>query len=71
MALRNWANRGNLGGVEAGKARRAVPVLEEIPLDDFHGLIELILLAAGCADDPDPLPERLRDLYESQKHILA
>ncbi|MFO7299755.1 MAG: hypothetical protein DIU67_006145 [Actinomycetes bacterium] len=71
VALRNWHNRGNLDEVEAGKARRAVPMLEEISLDDFHGLIELILLAAGCADDPDPLPERLRDLYESQKHILA
>lgn len=69
VALRNWHNRGNLDAVEAGKGH-AVPMPEEISLDDFHGLIDLILIAAEAADDPDPLPERLRKLYEDNKHYL-
>lgn len=69
VALRNWHNRGNLDAVEAG---RGVPIAmpEEISLDDFHGLIKLILLAAGAADDPDPVKSRLDRLYQSESHVL-
>ena len=69
VALRNWHNRGNLDAVEAGRGQ-AIALPEEISLDDYHGLIELILIAAESADDPDPLPDRLRSLYEEEKHII-
>lgn len=70
VALRNWHNRGNLDAVEAGRGQ-AVALPEEISLEDYHGLIDLILIAAESADDPDPLPERLRSLYEKEVHILG
>lgn len=70
VALRNWHNRGNLDLVEAGRGR-AVALPEEISLDDFHGLIDLILIAASAADDADTLAPRLRDLYDQQKGVLG
>lgn len=70
VALRNWHNRGNLDAVEEGRGR-AIAMPEEISLADYHGLIDLILIAAGAADDPDPLPDRLRKLYEEEKHYLG
>ena len=69
VALRNWHNRGNLDAVETGRGA-AIAMLEEISMDDFHGLVSLILLAAGAADDPDPMRERLDRLYRSESHIL-
>lgn len=70
LALGNWHNRGNLTEVEAGTGD-AVPMLEEISLDDYHGLIDLLLVAAKALDEPDPLPESLGDLYESNAHYLS
>lgn len=69
VALRNWHNRGNLEGVERGKAA-AIAMEEEISLDDFHGLIQLILVAAAAVDSEDDLRERLDRLYESARHFL-
>jgi hypothetical protein len=70
VALGNWHNRGNLDAVQAGTGE-AVAMLEEISLDDFHGLIELILIAAAGVDELDDLPARLDRLYESEKHLLG
>ena len=69
VALRNWHNRGNLDAVEAGTGE-AVAMMEEISLEDFHGLIDLILIAASAADDPDTLTGRLDRLYESESRVL-
>jgi endoglucanase len=69
VALRNWHNRGNLDAVEAGKGK-AVAMMEEISLEDFHGLIDLILIAASAADDPDTLTGRLDRLYVSGSRVL-
>lgn len=69
VALRNWHNRGNLEAVEAGRGA-AVAMLEEISLDDYHGLVDLIVLAASAADDPDPLRKRLEEMYERGKGLL-
>jgi endoglucanase len=71
LALGNWHNRGNLAEVEAGDASAAVPMLEEISLDDFHGLVELLLVAARAVDDAVPGTDRLDDLYESKRHYLT
>ncbi len=70
VALRNWHNRGNLDAVENGRGE-AIAMEEEISLEDFHGLVRLILLAAAAADSPDTLRPRLDKLYESEKHILG
>lgn len=70
LALGNWHNRGNLEEVEAGDDSAAVPMLEEISLDDFHGLIDLLLLAAGAVDSPDSLVSSLDEVYESTRRYL-
>lgn len=70
VALGNWHNRGNLDAVEQGTGE-AVPMLEEISLEDFHGLVKLIALAAEAVDQPDNISERLDRLYEDEKHVLG
>lgn len=71
LALGNWHNRGNLDRVEAGETSAAVPMLEEISIDDFHGLVDLLLLAATAVDVADPLEASLEALYESNRHYLG
>jgi putative aminopeptidase FrvX len=70
LALGNWHNRGNLADVEAGNPDAAVPMLEEISIDDFHGLVDLLLVAARAFDAEDSLVESLDRLYESNSHYL-
>ena len=70
VPLGNWHNRGNLDQVEAG-AGEAVPMLEEISLEDFHGLIDLLVVAASAVDTEDTIRGSLDDLYESRRHILT
>ena len=70
LALGNWHNRGNLAEVEAGDEAAAVPMLEEISIDDFHGLIDLLLVAARAVDGSDSRVDRLDRLYESNRHYL-
>lgn len=69
LCLGNWHNRGNLDEVELGRGE-AVPMLEEISLDDFHGLVELLVLAASAVDVVDPIRERLEAGYEASSHYL-
>jgi endoglucanase len=70
LALGNWHNRGNLHRVEEGDLEAAQPMLEEISLDDFHGLVELLLIAAEAVDVDDPVVDSLDRLYESHRHYL-
>jgi putative aminopeptidase FrvX len=70
LALGNWHNRGNLAEVERGDTGAAVPMLEEISIEDFHGLVGLLLVAARAADEEDRLIESLDRLYESNNHYL-
>lgn len=69
LALGNWHNRGNLTEVEAGHGE-AIPMLEEISLTDFHGLVDLLLVASQAVDTEDTLVETLDELYESLRSIL-
>ena len=71
LALGNWHNRGNLADVEAGDHTAAKPMLEEISIDDFHGLVDLLMVAARAADGDDVLVDRLDRLYESSRHLLG
>jgi len=69
LALGNWHNRGNLDEFEAGTGQ-PVPKMEEISLDDYHGLIDLLLVAAAAADQPDDLVARFDILYEETRSVL-
>ena len=71
LALGNWHNRGNLTEVEAGDLEAAVPKLEEISVDDFHGLIDLLLIAAVAVDEGLSTSSSLDDLYESNRQYLG
>lgn len=71
LALGNWHNRGNLDAVEAGDSDAAVPMLEEISLEDYHGLVDLLMIAAEAVDIDDPLVGGLDRLYESNSHYLG
>jgi endoglucanase len=71
LALGNWHNRGNLEAVEGGNLGAAVPMLEEISLDDFHGLVDLLVLSAGVVEEGDGVTGRLDELYESTRHYLG
>ena len=70
LALGNWHNRGNLAAVERGDATAAVPMLEEISIDDFHGLVDLLLIAALAIDEDDGIVDRLDRIYESNRRYL-
>jgi endoglucanase len=70
LALGNWHNRGNLDQVEAGDSDAAVPMLEEISIEDFHGLIDLLLISARAVDTQDPIVDTLDRLYESNQGYL-
>lgn len=71
LALGNWHNRGNLSAVEEGDLDAAVPMLEEISIEDFHGLVDLLLVAAGAVDGEDSLLPDLDRLYESNRRYLS
>lgn len=70
VALGNHHNRGNLADVTAGDRSAAVPMLEEISIDDFYGLVDLLLVAAEAVDIEDPIVSRLDAAYESSRHFL-
>jgi endoglucanase len=70
LPLGNYHNMGNLDQVERGSGK-AVPMLEEIALDDFHGLIDLLLLAAEAVDRDWGLRGRLDQVYSDGRHLLG
>lgn len=63
-------NRGNIDEFEAGHGE-PIPMLEEISLDDFHGLVDLLLVAVEAVDREDPLVVSLDDLYETNRRFLG
>jgi putative aminopeptidase FrvX len=70
LALGNWHNRGNLDEFEAGRGE-PIPMLEEISLSDFHGLVDLLVVAASSVDEDTDLRQRFDDLYDRTAHILG
>ena len=70
LPLANYHNMGNLDQVEVGTGR-AVAMAEEVSLDDFHGLVEVLLVAARALDDDWGLPARLDKVYEEGRHLLT
>jgi endoglucanase len=69
LPLGNYHNMGNLDDVEAG-AGRALPLMEEVSLDDFHGLVDLLLVATEAVDGNSNLRERLDAVYSESRHLL-
>ena len=70
LPLGNYHNMGNLDEVEAGTGA-ARPMLEEVSFDDFHGLVELLLVAAHGVDGDWDLPQRLDRVYAEGRHLLG
>jgi hypothetical protein len=68
--LGNYHNMGNLEEVEAGRGE-ARPMLEEVSLADFHGLVDLLLVAATGVDADWDLPARLEVVYAEGRHLLS
>jgi endoglucanase len=69
VALGNWHNRGNLDLVERGKGK-AIPRREEISLEDFHGLVELLHLSVPALDAEDPARTRIEEWYSASRRYL-
>jgi hypothetical protein len=44
---------------------------EEISLSDFHGLVDLLVVAASAVDEETDLRQRFDDLYDRTAHILG
>jgi endoglucanase len=70
LPLGNYHNMGNLDLVEKGSGS-AVPMLEEIAIDDFHGLVDLLLVAAGAVDRDWGLRDRLDQVYADGLRVLS
>ncbi len=70
LPLGNYHNMGNLDLVEEGSGA-AVPMLEEVALDDFHGLVDLLLVAAEAVDRDWGLRERLDRVYAEGRRVLG
>jgi endoglucanase len=70
LALGNWHNRGNLDAFEAGTGK-ATPMMEEISLEDFHGLVELLLVSCLAVDVETGLEARFEDLYDNVGKFLS
>lgn len=69
LPLANYHNMGNLDEVEAGTGD-ARPMAEEVALDDFHGLVDILLVAAAAVDEEWDLPFRLETVYEESRYLL-
>ena len=69
LPLANYHNMGNLDAVEAGGAP-AEPMPEAVSVDDFHGLVDLLLVAARAADGEWDLTRRLDELFERERRVL-
>ena len=71
LALGNYHNMADIDGVKAGTAKAAVAP-EVISLDDFDGLVTLMLAAAKGIDDAgSDIRTRLDRIYDTRSHLLS
>jgi putative aminopeptidase FrvX len=70
LALGNHHNMGNLDEVKAGSGE-ARPMLEFVSLDDFHGLVDLLLIGAEAVDIDAGLRPTLDKVYSDGLHLLG
>lgn len=71
LPLANYHNQGDLERVEQGG--QGSPAPEEVAVDDFEGLVELLVAVAAGLGDPTGLSrrERLDRLYEQEARVLS
>jgi putative aminopeptidase FrvX len=69
LPLGNYHNMGNLAEVERGEGT-ATPLPEIVGLDDYHGLVDLLLVAAKGVDEEPTLTDRIERRFENQRWIL-
>lgn len=69
LPLANYHNMGNLDEVEAGGGP-ARPAPEAVSVDDYHGLVDLLLVAARTVDGDWDLSRRLDGLFDEGKGVL-
>lgn len=70
LPLGNYHNMGNLDQVEEGKGM-ATPLPEIVSIEDFHGLVDLLLLATDAADEEWEMTERLDRRFEQRRQVLG
>lgn len=70
LPLGNYHNMGNLDQVEQGKGM-ATPLPEIVSIADFHGLVDLLLVAADSVDGGWGMVDRLDRRFEAQRHVLG
>jgi endoglucanase len=70
LPLGNYHNMGNLDRVEQGGGS-AVALQEVVALADFHGLVDLLLVAAVGVDRDWGLQERLDQVYAEGRRLLG
>jgi endoglucanase len=70
LPLGNYHNMGNLDEVEAGSGTPRT-MLEEISLQDFHGLVDLLLVAAEAVDQDWDLRQRFDEIHDESGHLLG
>ncbi|CAN5765284.1 hypothetical protein BH23ACT5_BH23ACT5_15020 [soil metagenome] len=70
LPLRNYHNMGFLDEVEQGKGKPTL-LPEMVSIADYHGLIDLLLLATRAVDTESSLVSRLEDRFAGSKEMLA
>lgn len=69
LPLGNYHNMGHLEQVEQGRGI-PLPLPEVVSLDDFHGLVDLLGLAAEAVDRPSSMRDELDDRFERESGII-
>lgn len=69
LPLGNYHNMGNLDEVERDEGE-AVPKAEVVDVDDYHGLVDLLLVAADAVNGDSGLRHRIERRFESESWIL-
>lgn len=69
LPLGNYHNMGFLDEVEQGRGMAKV-LPEIVAIEDFEGLVDLLLIAAGAVDAGSPLRQRLDDRFAATSGIL-
>lgn len=69
LPIRNYHNMGYLDEVEQGKGMAAL-LPEVVSISDFHGLVDLLLLAVRVIDTETSLKPRLEARFEAQRWML-
>lgn len=70
LPLGNYHNMANLDEVQAGDTSKATIAPECISVDDFHNLVDLLILCATDLPDHEPLSAKMDKLYAERAFVL-